>query len=213
RSAAGPLAESRPLLRDRRSTDEADPGGSRASKGRVQARRARGADLARRHARLARTAHRSRRAGRGALPNGGDGRAAEPRRRASLLRRAHGRGDGGSARHLRADGPPGVDAREGLVVPADLRRSGAKVTPERWEAVKRLFNDALERSPNQRAAYVAEAAKSDPALAEEVGAWLSGQGRADEAFGTLTRTGGLKTLAEGTRLGPYQIVALVGAGG
>ncbi|HEY2941950.1 MAG TPA: serine/threonine-protein kinase, partial [Vicinamibacteria bacterium] len=87
------------------------------------------------------------------------------------------------------------------------------MTPERWQAVKRLFEDALQREPAERADYLADAAKTDPALADEVRALLSAQERADDAFGGLTRTAGLKTLSAGSRLGPYEIVSLLGAGG
>jgi serine/threonine-protein kinase len=87
------------------------------------------------------------------------------------------------------------------------------MTPERWQAVKRLFEDALQREPAQRAGYLADVAKTDPTLADEVRALLSAQGRAEEVFGGVTRTAGLKTLGPGTRLGPYEIVSLLGAGG
>jgi Tol biopolymer transport system component len=87
------------------------------------------------------------------------------------------------------------------------------MTPERWETVKRLFNEALEREPSARAAYVAEVAREDAEVADEVRALLAAQSGADEAFGGMTRTGGLKTLAPGMRLGPYEIVSMLGAGG
>jgi hypothetical protein len=53
------------------------------------------------------------------------------------------------------------------------------MTPERWQAVKRLFEDARQREPAERAGYLADAAKTDPALADEVRALLSllGAGR------------------------------------
>jgi Tol biopolymer transport system component len=84
---------------------------------------------------------------------------------------------------------------------------------ERWAAVKKLFEAALEREPAERAAFVAEAAENDPALADEVRALLSAHSDADRAFGALTDTAGLKTLAPGSRLGPYEIVSMLGAGG
>lgn len=68
------------------------------------------------------------------------------------------------------------------------------MTAERWEAVKRLFQEALEREPAERAAFVAEAAKDDPALADEVRALLSAHRHADEVFDAHTLTGGVKTL-------------------
>jgi serine/threonine protein kinase len=60
---------------------------------------------------------------------------------------------------------------------------------------------------------MAEAAKDDAALAEEVRALLSAEGGPDVAFDALTRTGVTKTLAAGTRLGPYEVLSLIGTGG
>jgi hypothetical protein len=53
---------------------------------------------------------------------------------------------------------------------------------ERWEAVKQLFQDALDRDPSERAAFLAEAAKDDASLAEDVRALLAAHGDADDAF-------------------------------
>ena len=47
-----------------------------------------------------------------------------------------------------------------------------------WEAVRRLFHEALARPPAERDGFVAPAAKDDPALADEVRALLASQSRA-----------------------------------
>jgi serine/threonine protein kinase len=86
------------------------------------------------------------------------------------------------------------------------------VTPERWAEAKSLFNDGLERAPGERARCLAEIAKTDAALAEEVRALLAAHGAAEGVF-DQTRTGSVGTLLSGTRLGPYEIVSLLGAGG
>ncbi|HEY3072015.1 MAG TPA: protein kinase [Candidatus Limnocylindrales bacterium] len=83
----------------------------------------------------------------------------------------------------------------------------------RWEVVKRIFHEALERPAAEREAYLARIAGDDAALADEVRSLLSAHSDADRAFGALTHTAGLKTLAPGTRLGPYEIVSMLGAGG
>jgi serine/threonine-protein kinase len=86
--------------------------------------------------------------------------------------------------------------------------------PERWASLQRMFHEALERPPEARASYLAEIAKSDPQAAEEVRALLSAGRRAvDDVFDPATSTGGLTTLAPGTRLGPYEVVSRIGAGG
>jgi TolB-like protein/Flp pilus assembly protein TadD len=88
------------------------------------------------------------------------------------------------------------------------------MNPERWASVQRLFHEVLERPLEARATYLAEVEKADPQAAEEVRALLSaGRRAADDVFGSATSTGGPTRLAAGTRLGPYEIVSLAGAGG
>ena len=47
------------------------------------------------------------------------------------------------------------------------------MTPERWQQIEKLFYAALEREPNQRAAWLAEACAGDESLREEVEALLA----------------------------------------
>jgi hypothetical protein len=47
---------------------------------------------------------------------------------------------------------------------------------QRWEAIKRAFDEALQREPAARDAFLADAAKQDPALASEVRALLFAHG-------------------------------------
>jgi serine/threonine protein kinase len=49
-------------------------------------------------------------------------------------------------------------------------------------------------------------------IAAEVRALLTPHGAAEEVF-AQTRTGSARTLLSGTRLGPYEVVSLIGAGG
>jgi serine/threonine protein kinase/tetratricopeptide (TPR) repeat protein len=86
--------------------------------------------------------------------------------------------------------------------------------PGRWDRVKRVFQSALELSPDTRPSFLDETCGDDAALRAEVESLL----RADEQAASFPerlafdeRAGG--PLQRGDRLGPYDIVALVGAGG
>jgi serine/threonine-protein kinase len=83
-----------------------------------------------------------------------------------------------------------------------------------WDRVKRVFQSALERSPDTRPAFLDAACGDDRSLRAEVESLL----RAHEQAGSFAErpavdsvTGG--PLHRGDRLGPYEIVELVGAGG
>ncbi len=105
------------------------------------------------------------------------------------------------------------------------------MTDERWRRVKALFQAALERPAEERAAFLAAATGDDAALRREVESLLasdiSGVGfldrlpvasesvladllaaRPSSMDATLSHT----VLAAGLRVGPYEIVAPLGAG-
>jgi Tol biopolymer transport system component len=87
------------------------------------------------------------------------------------------------------------------------------VTPERWQRVKEVFQSARDRAPEDRDAYlVAEGGDSE--LRREVERMLrhaDGTGLLDTpAWDGLGREG---RLAAGSRLGPYEILREIGAGG
>jgi Tol biopolymer transport system component len=83
-----------------------------------------------------------------------------------------------------------------------------------WRRVEQLFHDALERPPEQRGAFLAQACDGDPALRHDVESLLA------QEDGSLLRDG-VQTLArrmtgrsrEGTRLGSYVLGPLIGEGG
>ena len=54
------------------------------------------------------------------------------------------------------------------------------ITPERWARVKQIFEDALEREPEQRLVFVAEAAGGDEALRRQVEHLLAADERAQD---------------------------------
>jgi serine/threonine protein kinase len=94
-------------------------------------------------------------------------------------------------------------------------------TPADWARVRALFLDALECPPEERAAFVLRATGTDTAARREVesllaahsqaGGFLSGPPTEDaDATGVASVAG---RLSPGTRLGAFEIVELLGAGG
>jgi serine/threonine protein kinase/Tol biopolymer transport system component len=99
----------------------------------------------------------------------------------------------------------------------------------RWRQVKALFEAAVERPPAERAAFVAAASGEDEALRREVDALLAADGAGldltkrlpahERATPAIVQPPGSGADADTyvdeafARLGPYRIVALVGAGG
>ena len=92
------------------------------------------------------------------------------------------------------------------------------MTPERARDVERLCQAALEREPSARAAFLAHACGGDDAVRQEVESLLASESRAEGFLSTPalvfagTVSGSGPTLV-GQRLGPYEIVAPLGAGG
>jgi eukaryotic-like serine/threonine-protein kinase len=95
---------------------------------------------------------------------------------------------------------------------------------ERWRRMKQLFAEAAARPPAEHAAFLARACPDD-AMRREVEALLEAERQADAMFeqgptpaSALADTGGALPLtsghlAPGRRLGPYEIVESIGAGG
>ena len=93
-------------------------------------------------------------------------------------------------------------------------------SPERWAAVERLYHAALTRPIHERATYVAEACAGDAELRREVESLLAQDASADAvlAHGAALAAAGLvsdvgRSVLTGRRLGAYQILAPLGAGG
>jgi serine/threonine protein kinase len=93
------------------------------------------------------------------------------------------------------------------------------MTPERWQRIEELYHDALTRDPADRAAFLATACAGDDDLRHEVESLLQQAPTADGVLQTppldvahvMARAG---AVLDGARqVGPYQLVALVGAGG
>jgi serine/threonine protein kinase/Tfp pilus assembly protein PilF len=94
------------------------------------------------------------------------------------------------------------------------------LTPERWQQLKALLDSALERKPDQRAAFLAEACGDDEALREELQSLLAHEAQAisfieQPAFGVMAETLTDKPTITmlGRILGRYRIIASLGSGG
>jgi eukaryotic-like serine/threonine-protein kinase len=103
------------------------------------------------------------------------------------------------------------------------------MTDQRWQRTKALFQAAVERPPSERAAFVAAAAGDDDELRREVEALLASDAVGRSVLDRLPLAGAaaiaaassdpagdetpLQTaLKPGYRIGPYEVVTLIGAG-
>ncbi len=92
--------------------------------------------------------------------------------------------------------------------------------PERWERIEHLYHATLEREPDRRAPFLAETCAGDEALRWEVESLVAAHDRAGdlieappiEVAAQLMTERRVRSLVGG-ELGPYRLVALLGAGG
>jgi len=94
------------------------------------------------------------------------------------------------------------------------------MTPERWQKIESLLHDALELAPAERAAFLDQACLSDVDLRCEVESLLASSDQADEFLKSPAFEDAAQLLADpknnsmlGQRLGFYQILSQLGAGG
>ena len=98
------------------------------------------------------------------------------------------------------------------------------MTPDRWRRVQEVFAAATERGSGSRATFLEEACRDDPELRTEVESLLASLGAASSGFLespaieavpplSLIEGAGSRSLGKGKRLGPYEILATLGAGG
>ncbi len=95
------------------------------------------------------------------------------------------------------------------------------MSPDRWSEVEKLYHDALEREPGERMAFLDQS--PDEELRREVQSLLRNEQKGDRLFENSPWKPSLgqfasgeepgPALAAGTRLGPYEIVSPIGAGG
>ena len=92
--------------------------------------------------------------------------------------------------------------------------------PDQWSDVERLYHAALERDPSERIVFLDQC--PDNEVRREVQSLLEHEQEADELLenprwkpklGRVINEPSGPALSPGTRLGPYEIVELIGAGG
>ena len=90
------------------------------------------------------------------------------------------------------------------------------MTAAELKQVKAIFAEALEKSGNDRAAFLEQACAGDPGLRGEVDAFLAAAGRAGDFLDAPTAgpsaSGSLHGLV-GSKVGPYKLLQLIGEGG
>src|SRR5512138_3013960 len=137
-----------------------------------------------------------------------DGARVAARRDRSYARRAMSAAD--ESRH-----PPAV---------RDTRRDASAGEMALWARAKTVFLDAIERPESERGAFVLAACAGDPRLKAEVDALLASEQAAANLWETpairllgedaASETGLLRPrLQRGTRLGSYEILDFIAAGG
>jgi eukaryotic-like serine/threonine-protein kinase len=86
------------------------------------------------------------------------------------------------------------------------------LTPERWQKVRDVLEEAMELAPDKRSHFVNVACSSDPALRSEVQSLLSSDDQVRSSFlesPPVTPS----ALKPGSMLGDYEILSQIGAGG
>jgi Tol biopolymer transport system component len=97
------------------------------------------------------------------------------------------------------------------------------LTPERWQRARDVLHEAMQMEEDDRSAFLDSQCATDPSLRIELKELLAAEGEVDSSFleepaiahaaavnGTSEQT---MMLPAGTRLGPYQVQSLIGAGG
>jgi eukaryotic-like serine/threonine-protein kinase len=92
------------------------------------------------------------------------------------------------------------------------------MTPERWKQVDQLMQDALDRGPAERAAFIAEACGGDDELRREVESLIGFHERAENFIETPPADVAadwlaVKELRTGQTIGHYQLIRQIGRGG
>jgi len=94
------------------------------------------------------------------------------------------------------------------------------MTPERWQQIDSVFNEALRRAPRERASFLSEGCRGDDDLRREVESLLF----AHEQDGSFLDVPAYEVAAEffvddlvellpGQEIGPYKILSPLATGG
>jgi TolB-like protein/Tfp pilus assembly protein PilF/predicted Ser/Thr protein kinase len=87
------------------------------------------------------------------------------------------------------------------------------VTDDRWQRVKELMGAALERPAEARESFLREVCGNDEGLRREIESLLAARGQAGAFLSEPASLSSSRHLSNGTRLGPYEVVGFLGAGG
>ena len=85
------------------------------------------------------------------------------------------------------------------------------MTPERWQQIKQLLEQALQLAPEDRSAFLDRSCLRDDSLRQEVDTLLHASDDVRSSF--LESSTKHVTLTPGTRLGDYEVQKLLGSGG
>lgn len=86
------------------------------------------------------------------------------------------------------------------------------MTPERWQQVKHVLQGALELAPEQRPAFLDRVCSTDHVLRCDVESFLSLDDKVRPSF-LQPAPNARVTLPKGTKLGEFEVLSLLGAGG
>ncbi|HET6891886.1 MAG TPA: protein kinase, partial [Pyrinomonadaceae bacterium] len=107
---------------------------------------------------------------------------------------------------------------ESLALPRIVQKLA--MTPEHWQRIKALLDAALERKPDERAAFLDRACGDNESLRHQVDSFLisyeqSGSFIEEPAFGLMSESlaSEQKEFALGSTLGHYKVLTKLGAGG
>ncbi len=84
--------------------------------------------------------------------------------------------------------------------------------PERWVKIQEIFAGALEREPAERSDYLIGVC-TDPSLRQEVELMIAAHEQGESGFLEPADAGRKEALQDGTKIGPYEVLAAIGAGG
>ena len=90
------------------------------------------------------------------------------------------------------------------------------MTPERWQQIRGVLEEALELAPEQRSAFLQQNCSADPSLRQEVETLLASSPGVRSSFlqsSPLPARDGMQELPAGTVLDHYRIVRRLGRGG
>ena len=89
------------------------------------------------------------------------------------------------------------------------------MSDERWQRIEKLFHEAADLAPFERAEFLSRVCSDDSELRRQVESLLANDKSKDDVLeaAVAKAVDQLPTLSPGSRLGPYEILAPIGAGG